>query len=67
MQQIETEYQEMPGLSVAEAQAQRPWALDKARRRRALDTLVHRGILRRTQRESYVRAEIFSRFSAVRS
>ena len=64
VQQIEAEYREMPGLSVTEAQAQRLWALDETTCRRALDTLVHRGVLRRTRRESYVRAEIFSRLSA---
>jgi hypothetical protein len=66
-QQIEAEYREMPGLSVTEVQAQRLWALDKTTCRRALDSLVHRGILRRTRRESYVRAETFSRRSDIRS
>ena len=66
MHQIEAEYREMPGLSVTEAQAQRLWALDRTTCRRALDTLVHRGVLRRTRRESYVRAEIFSRTESTR-
>jgi len=64
VQQIEAEYREMPGLSVTEAQAQRLWALDTTTCRRALDTLVHSGVLRRTRRETYIRAEIFSRLSA---
>jgi hypothetical protein len=55
--QIESEYREMPGLSITEAQAQRLWALDGTTCRQALETLVHRGVLRRTRRESYVRAE----------
>ena len=57
VQRIEAEYREMPGLSVTEAQARRLWGLDEATCRRALDTLLRRGILRRTRRESYVRAE----------
>lgn len=64
VQQIEAEYREMPGLSITEAQAQRLWALDETTCRRALDTLVHRGVVRCTRRESYVRAETFSRLSA---
>ena len=66
MQQIEAEYREMPGLSVTEAQAQRLWALDRTTCRRALDALVHRGVLRRTRRESYVRAGILSRAESTR-
>ena len=65
LQQIEVEYLEMPGLSITEAQAQRLWALDNTTCRRVLDTLVQRGILRRTRREEYVRAEMFSRLPAV--
>ena len=55
--QIEAEYREMPGLSVTEAQARRLWGLDEATCRRALNTLLRRGILRRTRRQSYVRTE----------
>ena len=55
LQQIEAEYLEMPGLSITEAQAHRLWALDSTTCRRALDTLVQRGILRRTQLGEYVR------------
>jgi hypothetical protein len=64
LRQIEAEYREMPGLSVTEAQAQRLWGLDDATCKQALGALVHRGILRRTQREAYVRAETFSRLAA---
>ena len=64
LQQIEAEYREMPGLSVTEPQAQRLWGLDNTTCKQALDTLVHRGVLRRTRREAYVRAETFSRRSA---
>ena len=60
LRQIEAEYREMPGLSVTEAQAQRLWGLDNTTCKRALDTLVHRGVLRRNRREAYVRAETFS-------
>jgi hypothetical protein len=56
LRQIEAEYCEMPGLSVTETQAQRLWRLDKVTCKRALETLVDRGLLRRTRRESYVRA-----------
>ena len=65
LQRIEAEYREMPGLSVTEAQAQRLWGLDNTTCRRVLDTLVQRGVLRRTRREFYVSAEMFSRLSAV--
>jgi DNA-binding IclR family transcriptional regulator len=65
LKQIEAEYREMPGLSVTEAQAQRLWGLDNPTCRRALDTLVHRGVLRRTRREAYVRAETFSSLAVV--
>ena len=65
LQQIEAEYLEMPGLSITEAQAQRLWALDDTTCRRALGILVQRGILRRAQREEYVRAEMFRRLPAV--
>ena len=57
VQQIEAEYREMPGLSVTEAQARRLWGLDEATCRRALNSLLRRGILRRTRRQSYVRTE----------
>jgi DNA-binding IclR family transcriptional regulator len=65
LQRIEAEYREMPGLSVTDAQAQRLWGLDNTTCKRALETLVQRGVLRRTRREVYVRAEMFSRLSAV--
>lgn len=57
LEQIEVEYREMPGLSVTEAQAQRLWGLDNTTCKRALDTLVQRGVLWRTRREAYVRAD----------
>lgn len=65
LQQIEAEYREMPGLGVTEAQPQRLWGLYNTTCKRALDTLVHRGVLRRTRGEAYVRAETFSRPSAL--
>ena len=65
LQQIEAEYREMPGLSITCAQAQRLWGLDNRTCKSALDTLVQRGILRRTRRESYVRAETSSRLFTV--
>ena len=65
LRQIEAEYREMPGLNITEAQAQRLWGLDSTTCKQALDALVHRGVLRRTHREVYVRAETLSRRTAV--
>ena len=65
LKHIEAEYREMPGLSVTEAQAQRLWGLNNTTCKRALDTLVHRGVLRRTRRELYVRADTLSRLPGV--
>jgi hypothetical protein len=56
LRRIEAEYREMPGLNVTEAQARRLWGLDRTTCRRALDTLVDRGVLRCTVRKAYVRA-----------
>lgn len=64
LNQIEAEYREMPGLNVTAAQAQRLWGLDHATCKRALETLVDRGVLRRTRREAYVGADTFSTVSA---
>ena len=65
LEEIETEYREMPGLSVTEAQAQRLWGLDSTTCKRALDTLVQRGVLCRTRREAYIKAETFSRLAVI--
>jgi hypothetical protein len=43
---IEADYREMPGLSLTLPQAARLWQIDVGRCARALDQLVHLGILR---------------------
>ena len=52
---IRAEYAEMPGLSVTLAQAQRLWGVDELTCQRVLDTLIARGILRKTMKGRYVR------------
>ena len=51
------EYDEMPGLSLTPAQAQRLWRLDEATCRASLNFLVHRRILAVTPRGRYVKRE----------
>jgi hypothetical protein len=51
------EYDEMPGLSLTPAQAQRLWRLDEATCRATLNFLVHRKILAVTPRGRYVKRE----------
>ena len=53
---IECEYQEMPGLMLTRAQAQRLWDVDATTCRAVLGMLTERGVLRRTPSGSYVRA-----------
>ena len=53
---IEREYEEMPGLRLTRAQAQRLWDLDAATCRAVLKRLTERGFLKRTPAGSYVRA-----------
>ena len=55
LQRIETEYREMPGMSVNDKQAQRLWGLDSTTCSFVLRTLVERGVLRRTARGTFVR------------
>ena len=57
LRQIRGEYQEMPGLSLTMAQAQRLWTLDQATCALVLRTLVEHRFLRRTARGRYVRTE----------
>jgi hypothetical protein len=56
VQRIESEYLEMPGLKLTEAQAQRLWGLDAASCRVILLTLVRKRFLRRAANGMYVRA-----------
>ena len=55
---VQSEYQEMPGLTLTEAQAQRLWDLDRTTCGIVLSTLTTRGFLRRTQAGRYVRASV---------
>jgi hypothetical protein len=50
-------YEEMPGLSLTLAQAQRLWTLDEPTCALVLRTLVERRFLRTTARGRYVRTE----------
>ena len=52
---VRSEYIEMPGLSLAPAQAARLWALDRSLSDRVLDRLVNAGFLKRTPEGLYLR------------
>jgi hypothetical protein len=56
IRRIESEYDEMPGLTLTEAQARRLWSLDQRSCRLALAVLLERRFLRRTATGLYVRA-----------
>lgn len=53
---VRSEYLEMPGLKLTEAQARRLWTLDSTTCRVVLATLVERGFLKRSAKGHYVRA-----------
>lgn len=53
---IESEYREMPGLNLSEAQARRLWDLDGDTCRLVLTTLLERRFLRCTASGTYVRS-----------
>jgi hypothetical protein len=53
---IQSEYLEMPGLKLTEAQARRLWGLDGNTCRAVLSTLIERGFLKRSANGHYVRA-----------
>ena len=53
---VQTEYTEMPGLSVTLVQAQRLLAVDEPTCAEVFKTLIKRGVLRRTVQGRYVRA-----------
>jgi DNA-binding IclR family transcriptional regulator len=50
-----SEYNEMPGLRLAAAQAARLWATDRSTSQRVLDDLVRAGFLWRTRDGHYLR------------
>jgi hypothetical protein len=56
IRRIRCEYEEMPGLKLTEAQAQRLWALDGDTCRLVLTTLLEQRFLKRTATGMYVRA-----------
>jgi predicted transcriptional regulator of viral defense system len=53
---IQREYQEMPGLILTQAQAQRLWDLDRNTCGVVLAMLTERGFLKRTPTGTYIRA-----------
>ena len=53
---VKSEYLEMPGLKLTEAQARRLWGLDGNTCRVVLVTLIERGFLKRSANGHYVRA-----------
>ncbi|HKT79111.1 MAG TPA: hypothetical protein VJP86_02740 [Vicinamibacterales bacterium] len=52
---VQSEYVEMPGLKLTEAQARRLWTLDGNTCRTILETLIQRGFLKRSPSGLYVR------------
>ena len=54
---IECEYREMPGLQLTELQMQRMWRLDGATCQVVITVLVTRGIVVKTPRNAYARAD----------
>ena len=55
LQRIESEYREMPALSVTAPQAQKLWGLDSTTCGFVLLTLIQRGVLKRTAGGTFVR------------
>jgi hypothetical protein len=53
---VRAEYDEMPGLRVTKAQAERLWGLDNARCAAVLAALVKADFLAHTEADAYVRA-----------
>jgi hypothetical protein len=54
---VESEYREMPGLTLTVAQAQRLWGMDNATCLQVLTLLVSRRVLKRTPAGTYLRAQ----------
>ena len=55
LRRVQGEYNEMPGMCVTRAQAQRLWGLDSTTCELVLTTLVERGVVRRTSRGMFVK------------
>ena len=56
LRRIQSEYQEMPGLTLTQAQAERLWDLDRTTCSTVLAALTERGFLKRTPAGTYIRA-----------
>jgi hypothetical protein len=56
LRRIQREYQEMPGLRLTQAQAQRLWDLDRTTSSTVLAILTERGFLKRMPAGTYIRA-----------
>ena len=54
---VQSEYLEMPGLKLTEAQARRLWGLDGNTCSVVLATLIKRGFLKRSTNGTYVRVD----------
>lgn len=54
-QRIRSEYREMPGLNLTQAQAQRLWSIDEPTCRLVFRTLVDQRFLKRTPSGRYIR------------
>ena len=57
LRRIQSEYQEMPGLKLTEAQARRLWDIDGRTCRLVLTTLLEQRFLKRTSGGTYVRGD----------
>lgn len=57
LRRVRSEYLEMPGLKLTEAQARRLWSLDGDTCRLVMAILIERGFLRRSARGTYVRSK----------
>ena len=55
LRRIQSEYREMPGLKLTEAQARRLWDIDGRTCRLVLTTLLEQRFLKRTPSGTYVR------------
>ena len=55
MNQVQAEYNEMPGLSITLRQAQRLWAVDRVTCEEALRRLTASGVLRMTAKGRFIR------------
>ena len=55
LQRIRSEYTEMPGLKLTEAQARRLWNIDGPTCRLVLTTLLDQRFLKRTPSDTYIR------------